>query len=173
MDLLESHMILKLKSRLFDMIDPDKGLLKYDNLIEEMLGAIRCLMKASEVNFYCCNEWNEKLVVESSTNRNFKNTFIPRKISCTEFEKLAQKNSVYRDHFPFPGFETDDLFLFIHREGNCFGLLTLKEDIPSSFDHFSDEFLRELSEQCGIFLIKIQSLARIVIEKKGISSFSE
>ncbi|EIJ79284.1 signal transduction diguanylate cyclase [Bacillus methanolicus PB1] len=166
MDLLESHMILKLKSRLFDMIDPDKGLLKYDNLIEEMLGAIRCLMKASEVNFYCCNEWNEKLVVESSTNRNFKNTFIPRKISCTEFEKLAQKNSVYRDHFPFPGFETDDLFLFIHREGNCFGLLTLKEDIPSSFDHFSDEFLRELSEQCGIFLIKIQSLARIVIEKK-------
>jgi diguanylate cyclase (GGDEF)-like protein len=166
MDLLESHMLLQLKSRLFDIIDPDNGSLNYDLLMEEMLGAIRSLLKAAEVNFYCCNEWNKQLCLEYSTNRNFHSSFKSSKVSCFELEELARKSLVYRENLPFPGFETEDLFILVRKEENFFGLLTLKEDIPSNFEHFTDEFLKELSEQCGLFLIKIQSLTKIATERK-------
>ncbi|MFE8704165.1 diguanylate cyclase domain-containing protein [Cytobacillus sp. FJAT-54145] len=161
MELLERELILKLKSRFFDLIDTEDGLLHYEKLVNQMLLVIKEIIKADTVELFNCNEWKQQIYLEASTNvLNSQNTqqFL---VSWIEFEEWVSNTSILVKPIPIPSFKDYDVLLPLKKGENRLGYLAIK------YSHEIDtDFLHQLNKECSSFLFKAQELCKVVVEEK-------
>lgn len=154
--------IMKLKSRFFDLIDIEDNFLNHEKILREMLLMIKGFFKVEEVTLLNGKESKPELYVESSTKEELISTCISPSIFDEEFKLLFSQSPIVRNA-SFKGIEDYDLIIRLTEKNGSFGFLAVKESSDCSC---SDEFIIEIAEECSNFLEKAYKLCDILFEEK-------
>ncbi|WNS77637.1 sensor domain-containing diguanylate cyclase [Bacillus sp. DTU_2020_1000418_1_SI_GHA_SEK_038] len=158
----EHELILKLKSNFFDIVDTENGFLVYDDVLKNMLFAIKTLLNAKEATFFSFNNCKKKLLIETSTLCNIEQVKCPNISKDEIINKVGQFKSFYRN---LPGFEEYDLMLVLEKKNSFIGIMALKEQ-EAGMISLSDEVLEGISHHSLKFLENVQSLINKVSEDR-------
>ncbi|WP_066292259.1 sensor domain-containing diguanylate cyclase [Bacillus sp. FJAT-29937] len=158
----EQELILKLKSNFFDIIDTENGFLVYDDVLENMLSAIKTLLNAKEATFFSFNNCKKKLLIETSTLNSIEQVKCPNLLKDELINEVGQLKSFYRE---LPGFEEYDLMLVLEKKNSVLGILALKEQ-EAGMSTLSDDVLERISHHTLKFLENVQSLNNKVSEDR-------
>jgi len=163
MKVLEKQLIINLKSRFFDLIDTDSGLLSYEQFLQEMLFIVKGFIRADEVTLFNCNEWKHEWFVEASTNEKLKFDIEISPILCEEIRSIFSKVCVLHKPISLAGLENYDLVLQLRRGEQSHGYLAIKgiTDCPCP-----DDLIVEVAKECSNFLHKAQVICNVVFEEK-------
>lgn len=165
MELQESLVILKLKSRFFDILDTANGL-QYGNLLDEMLLTIQKLISAKDVTLFGYDEWKQQFFIEASTNKGHKVDTFVSKLSIDEFEEQLKGRTIYRNPSNLLDLEESDILIPLRKDHELIGCLSVKVESDNGFLCILDCIFEQLMKQCTLFLDKAKSLEKIVIEEK-------
>ncbi|MEH7122822.1 sensor domain-containing diguanylate cyclase [Bacillus sp. JJ1532] len=158
----EHELILKLKSNFFDIIDTENGFLVYDDVLKNMLSAIKTLLNAKEATFFSFNNCKEKLLIETSTLNSIEQVTCPNISKEELINEVGQLQSFYRE---LPGFEEYDLMLVLEKKNSFLGIMALKEQ-EAGMNSLSDNVLEGISHHTLKFLENVQSLNNKVSEDR-------
>ncbi|KAB2338853.1 sensor domain-containing diguanylate cyclase [Cytobacillus depressus] len=158
----EHEMIIKLKSDLLDIIDIENGFFVSDDLLKNMLNAIKSLINAEEATLFSLNNCKNQLLIEASTSEKLEQTNCPQiSIDALEVEAI-QSNSLL---FKLPGFEAYDLTMILMNNDSLLGILAIKGREEEA-DPFSHSILEAICQQIAKFLNNIRILAKTDSEEK-------
>lgn len=163
MKILDKQLIImKLKSRFFDLIDIEEDYLKHEEVLKEMLLMIKGFFKVEEVTLLSSKDSKPEIYVEASTKDELISTCINPSIFIEEFKLLFSQSPIVRKS-SLKGIEDYDLIVRLTGKCGLFGFLAIK---GSSDCSCSDEFIMEIAEECSNFLEKAYKLCDVLFEEK-------
>ncbi|RTR29584.1 GGDEF domain-containing protein [Robertmurraya yapensis] len=162
MEVLEKQLIANLKSRFFDLIDTEKGLLYYEQFLKEMLYAVKSFIGVDELTTFNCNHWSRELFIEASTNEEL-NTNKQFTLLYDEFQDYVSSKSIIHQPIPFKNFEQYELLIPLKRNQEVFGYLAFRGIANCNC---SDALLVEIAKECCSFLHKARGLCDVIFEEK-------
>ncbi|MFT8323590.1 MAG: diguanylate cyclase [Bacillus sp. (in: firmicutes)] len=164
MDMLGHQIILKIKSRFFDIVDTESHNLNNEQLLSEMLSIIKNVLDVNEVALFSCKEWNDHWLVEASTVDSNHYPILP---NTAKIKQMLESQKVHRKPNPIEELNNYDLVIPL-KYHDCFHhffvIKTKKE--PLLHYGYSDTLLEVLSRETSFFLHKVESLIKIVTEEK-------
>jgi len=163
MDMLGHQIILKIKSRFFDIVDTNSHNLSYIQLLEEMLTNIKVVLHVNDIALYSCKEWDDQWRVEASTDSSLFYQTIPNSL---EFRQLLMSQKIYRQSIEIEEFNKNVILLPLKNKEGINSFFAIGTNGAEQKRGYSDAFLEILGEQCSLFLNKVQSLVKIVAEEK-------
>lgn len=162
MEVLEKQLIANLKSRFFDLIDTEKGLLYYEQFLKEMLYVVKSFIGVDELTTFNCNHWSRELFIEASTNEEL-NTNNQFTLLYDEFQDYVSSKSIIHQPIPFKNFEQYELLIPLKRNQEVFGYLAFRGIANCNC---SDALLVEIAKECCSFLHKARGLCDVIFEEK-------
>lgn len=162
MEVLEKQLITNLKSRFFDLIDTEKGLLYYEQFLKEMLYVVKSFIGVDELTTFNCNHWSRELFIEASTNEEL-NTNNQFTLLYDEFQDYVSSKSIIHQPIPFKNFEQYELLIPLKRNQEVFGYLAFRGIANCNC---SDALLVEIAKECCSFLHKARGLCDVIFEEK-------
>ncbi|MGP7818427.1 sensor domain-containing diguanylate cyclase [Niallia sp. 01092] len=163
MDMLGHQIILKIKSRFFDIVDTESHNLNYEQLLSEMLTIIKSVLNVEEVALYSCKEWNDYWMVEATTASSDHYPLLP---NTKEMNLLLASQAVHRKPNSIKLLAGYDLLLPLKNKDVFQHFFVIKTKEESVENEFSNTLLEVLCQESGFFLNKVQSLIKIVMEEK-------
>lgn len=163
MKVLENQLIIKLKSRFFDLIDTDNGMLYYGDFLKEMLFVVKSILSVDEVTILKCNNWKSQLLMEASTNEELEVSSQFSTVSCEKLISIVMDKSIIRQPIPFPELEEYDVFIPLSKGNESFVCLVMKGLTNCSIP---DELIADVGKECSNFLRKVQGLCDVIFEEK-------
>ncbi|WP_445489440.1 diguanylate cyclase domain-containing protein [Niallia sp. 03133] len=163
MDMLGHQIILKIKSRFFDIVDSESHNLNYEQLLSEMLSIIKNVLNVNEVALFSCKEWNDHWMVEASTAVSNDYPILP---NTMEMKNLLASQKVHRKPNSIEVLRGYDLLLPLKKQNDVQNFFIIKTNKESLEDKYSDKLLEVLIRESSFFLYKVQSLIKIVLEEK-------
>ncbi|EWG10552.1 sensor domain-containing diguanylate cyclase [Cytobacillus firmus] len=159
MDTLERQIILNLKSRFFDIIDTENGFFQYEQLLNEMLSAIKALTGADEITLYVFNVWKQEFFAEAATN--------PQDLDSSAFSHDLKRWAKKNRELKCLGAEIQgkQIMIPLVKRGKLLGCMILIGEF-GSFHSYPGKVFQELSEECGQFFDKARGLAKIASQEK-------
>lgn len=164
MKVLEKEIIMNLKSRFFDLIQEDKGILSYEEILREMLFVIQNFIQSKELTFFNLHDCNKEMYVVASTSEEAEAVEFSPHFNSEEFYEYVLDKSIIRQPIPFSNFEKYDLLLPMRRGNEQLGYIAIKDvskEIP-----FSDPILEKIGEECSKFLLKAKGICEVIFEEK-------
>jgi len=161
--MLGHQIILKIKSRFFDIVDTNSHNLSYIQLLEEMLTNIKVVLHVNDIALYSCKEWDDQWRVEASTDSSLFYQTIPNSL---EFRQLLMSQKIYRQSIEIEEFNKNVILLPLKNKEGINSFFAIGTNGAEQKRGYSDAFLEILGEQCSLFLNKVQSLVKIVAEEK-------
>lgn len=158
----EQEMILKLKGDFLDIIDTENGFLVYEELLRNMLIAIKTYLCAKEATLFSFNSCNEQLVVEATTTGNINSIICPQMCKLMFHELISNRDTI---HHTVPGFEDYDLALILEKKENHLGIIGLKGN-DTDLNQFSTHFLEAISLETVKFWGTAQCLTKTISDEK-------
>ncbi len=165
MEFLEEHLILNLKSQLFDIIVEDNGLYQFEKIVEKMILIIKSVMDVEEVTIARRNESKEELLFVMSSNPNFKLGWVPVDKNCIKEIERIDSRSIYCQFKPIKDMDLVDLLIPLELRKNTSSYILLKGKNEALLK-FSEQDLKQFSEECCTFLEKVLQLEKMVFEEK-------
>lgn len=162
MEVLEKQLIANLKSRFFDLIDTENGLLYYEQFFKEMLYTVKSLIGVDELTAFNCNYWSRELFIEASTNEEL-NTNKQFTLLYDEFQDYVSRKSIIHQPIPFSNFEQYEILIPLKRNQEVFGYLAFRGIANCDC---SDALLVEIAKECSSFLHKARGLCDVIFEEK-------
>jgi diguanylate cyclase (GGDEF)-like protein len=161
-ELIEREIILELKSRFFDLISTGKVSFSFSEVRSQMMGILKELLKADEIDFYCCQEWKQGMFLEATT-RFSANGEVTGTLSHCLVNELAEKSySFIKKPESMPQYELLLVMAVNEKPNGLFGF-----QITSGLEsRLSDQFFNKLSYECNVFIEKVRSLADTMEEEK-------
>ncbi|GKU81585.1 diguanylate cyclase [Niallia sp. NCCP-28] len=163
MDMLGHQIILKLKSRFFDIVDTNSHNLSYIQLLDEMLGTIKNVLHAKDIALYSCKEGDDHWRIEAATDSS---QFFPNIPNYLKFRQLLMSQKVHRQSCEAEAFNKYDILLPLKHKDGINSFFVIRSSDTGQKISYSDSLLEILSEECSLFLYKIQSLVKIVTEER-------
>lgn len=163
---LENELIIKLKSRFFDIMDAETNLWQYDSILFKMLLAVKNIMQVEEASFYSCNDWKQQFFLEGSTNFQLGTLYDTIDFSYQEIHNFTEEKVVYHKPIPFKGMADYDLLLPLKIKEKLLGLLIMKVKNSDSIKALPDHVYKDISSECACFLEKVQIFAKTLSEEK-------
>ncbi|MDP4169010.1 MAG: sensor domain-containing diguanylate cyclase [Bacillota bacterium] len=164
MELVESGLVLQLKSCFFDMIDPESRSMKVERVTNEMLCAVKNVLNAEKVSLYLYDEWKHEFHHES-TAADAGQSNGPSFLVNKRLNPLQLGSQVYRNSLPFEGLEEFDLLIEIMDGEKIAGFLVIKEKAMTSISFFTDDFFEVIGKQCYLFLEKCRTWTKVSMEE--------
>ncbi len=164
MNLLEKELIMNLKSRFFDLIDQDKGIHSYEELLKEMLLVIQNFVQSEELTFFNLQDWSKEMYVITSTNEVRKTSESIYQLISEDLKELVLNNSIIRQPIPFSPFDKYDLLLPIRRDNDNLELLAIKGMAEKIYS--SDSLIEHLAMECTTFFHKAKGICEVILEEK-------
>ncbi|MGG0719806.1 diguanylate cyclase [Robertmurraya massiliosenegalensis] len=164
MNLLEKELIMNLKSHFFDLIDQDKGILSYEELLKEMLIVIQNFIQSEELTFFNLHDWSKEMYMITSTGEVGKTSNSFSKLISEDLKELVLNNSIIRQPFPFSHFEKYDLLLPMRGDNENLGVLAIKGISKEIYS--SAPFIERLATECAKFLYKAKGISEVIFEEK-------
>lgn len=161
-ELLEREIILELKSNFFDLISTGGLSFSSSEILTQMTAILKELLKAGEVDFYSCKEWNQGMFLEATTRVSKNAGGIETFPQCLVNELAAKPHAFLKYPEAMP---QHDLLLVLKEDEKPRGLFGFQMNNDFLYQ-YSDHFLNKLSYECNVFIEKIRSLAETMEEEK-------
>lgn len=163
MDMLGHQIILKIKSRFFDIVDTNSHNLSYIQLLDEMLATIKNVLHANDIALYSCKDWDDHWRIEVSTDSSQFFSNIPNSL---KFRQFLMSQRVHRQLLETEAFDQYDILLPLKNKDGINSFFAIRSSDAGQKISYSDSLLEILSEECSLFLDKLQSLVKIVTEER-------
>ncbi|WP_226085500.1 sensor domain-containing diguanylate cyclase [Mesobacillus sp. S13] len=161
-ELLEREIILELKSKFFDLISTGSFSFSSSEVLSKMMAILKELLKAHEVDFYSCQEWNQGMFLEATSRLSTDDGVLENFPHCLVNEFAAKPYTFIKYPESMPQHELLLVLKDNEKPKGLFGF-QMNSDI---LNRLSDRFLNKLSFECNVFIQKVRSLAETLEEEK-------
>lgn len=161
-ELFEREIILELKSIFFDLISTGRISFSYSEILSQMMVILKELLKADEVDFYGCQEWEQGMFLEATTRLSTDDGVTRNFSDCLVSELAENPYSFIKSPESMPHYE---LLLVMAANEKPKGLFGFQMN-SDSLSRVSDRFFNKLSYECNVFIEKVRSLADTMEEEK-------
>ncbi|WNF22045.1 sensor domain-containing diguanylate cyclase [Mesobacillus jeotgali] len=161
-ELLEREIILELKSKFFDLISTGRFSFSSSEVLSQMMAILKELLKAHEVDFYSCQEWNQEMYLETTTRLSSDDRVLETFPHCLVNELAAKPYAFIKYPESMPEHE---LLLVLKANEKPMGLFGFQMN-SDTLNSLSDRFLDKLSSECNVFIEKVRSQAETLEEEK-------
>jgi diguanylate cyclase (GGDEF)-like protein len=160
MELLGYDMILKLKGRFFDLLNPESEYFGYEYIREQLVLTLKELTNSEEVTLFNIRECNKRVFVEASSNPCLKSQSTSTNITSVELDKQIKLKPTQKSILI--GDLSYDIVAPLMYKQLFLGYLAIKS-IKCSL---SDEILQTLYMECSTLIAKSQHFEQILQEEK-------
>lgn len=161
MKLHEDKLILKLKSRFFELFEMDSSLKQYDRLVQEMVDTVNKIVAAEKAVLFIYNHWQKQLEVQAqAASPKGEEQYSP--ISSSDFDLFFNKEIPVRPPDEHPVLKHFDLLLPLSKDSKILGLFAFKgmENCICTYELFG-----KIEKACSDFLYKVEGLKRIIVKE--------
>jgi diguanylate cyclase (GGDEF)-like protein len=164
MEELEKKLILQLKDCFVELIDDDFEVFHFERFVEETLKVILNILGVEAVSIYKLEEWKRQFELvgflqedEAPPPKVIPGTVLPNFINNSVLLQKGHLPSEFKDY---------SFLIKMIKKSEVTGFIAIKDKIGSNINKFTDEGLRRIGFEYGLYFGKVQNMSDIILKEK-------